>query len=102
MDVVFLVVGALLERENGREVYACAVEGHDPDAEYLGHVHVEEEIGFVVCYHRVLAHFTMILQKNIAVHARSDLLSFEDGYSPIEFTVISILGLIILYHRYIA
>lgn len=66
INVVFAVVVIKSERENGCEVYACAVERYDPDAKYLGHVHVEEEIGFVVRCNDVSAHPAETSQGDIA------------------------------------
>jgi hypothetical protein len=50
LDVVFSVAAVLLEREDGGEVDARAVERDDPNAENLSDVYVEDEVGLVVCY----------------------------------------------------
>jgi hypothetical protein len=75
-----------VERYDGGEVDGRVVEGDQPDTEDLEDVDVEDEVGFVKCCEILSA----------ICPSRSGC------YLPTDCTLMSMRGLMILYHRYMA
>ena len=48
----------MFELQDRDELYGCAVEGDDPDAEDLRYGYVEEEVGFIEGWRKMSAWFS--------------------------------------------